>query len=442
MIKHIWPNLLSSLLFCWATFANCPDISKVYGPEWIQSFVEVPLEWDNPESELIKVAYYHKDQSLFINKTPIVFFNGGPTMAGHTSIKLLSNKPSLKDENMIYIDQRGTGCSGQFPKYSEKTKNDFRHFTSQSIVKDAEVVRKQIHGDKKWRIFGQSYGGLISMRYIEQSPESIESAHIHGFGVAENAQHLFEAREKSILRFTDEILDFKHLKSSPYSVRELMNRLIDKPNFLNSCFDVPGALKSKFCGPDIFTSLFMMTGFKDVWPRVVHYLALFDKNIDTPEILYKEMKKFVDIYLLRFNNINQAAALNVISYIELSPGKLFYDSCLDENAIISECRFKKNFLPRLKSKPSVEISPIDLEKVAQNIKHLEVDVHYYAGKYDTFLPEELLVKTASKLGIEDRLHIFENSGHEGFYTEAYVIERLKNPSFGKLNCAQAVLSFL
>lgn len=442
MIKRISSGLLFSLFFCLATFANCPDIAKVYGPDWIQGFVEVPLDWNNPQSELIKVAYYHKDQSQFTNKTPIVFFNGGPTMAGHSSIKLLSNRPSLKDENMIYIDQRGTGCSSSFPEYSEQTKNEFRHYTSHSIVKDAEEVRKQIQGDQKWRIFGQSYGGLISMRYIEQSPESIESAHIHGFGVPESAEKFFAAREKSILRFTDEILDFKHLKSSPYSVRELMDRLIDKPNFINSCFDVPGALKSKFCGPDIFTALFMMTGFKDVWPRVTHYLALFDKNIDNQEILYNEMKKFVNIYLLRFNNINQAAALNTISYIELAPGKLFYESCMHENAIISECRFKKNFLPRLKSKPDVEISPIDLEKVAANIKQLDVDVHYYAGRYDTFLPEELLVDTAEKLGITDRLHIFENSGHEGFYTESYVIERLKNPSINKLNCAQAVLSFL
>ena len=169
----------------------------------------------------------------------------------------------------------------------------------------------------------------------------------------------------------------------------------------------------------------MLTGFKDVWPRIIYYLNRFKKNIQNKEILEKEMKKFVDIYILRFNNSSQAAALNIISFIELSPGSLFYEDCFMENEIISECRFKKNFLKRLSHLPILEVFPLKLERISKNIKKFNIDIYYYAGKYDTFMPEEIISDTAKKLNIMDRLIKFENSGHEGFYSEKEVLLNLK-----------------
>lgn len=430
------------MLLSFVSFAKCPDILKSYGPDWIQGFVEVPLDWNNPNSELIKVAYYHKRQDLFEEKTPTVFFNGGPTMAGHSSINILSNKSSkLKDENMIYIDQRGTGCSSLFPQYHPENQDVYKYYTSESIVRDAEVIREKLFGDRKWNIFGQSYGGLISFRYIETYPESIASAHIHGYGINDDALAFFESRENAIAKFTDEILNYKNPKISQFSVEQLMGILKSNPDFGSICFDVPRALKSKFCGPDIFTSLFMITGFKNSWSQVLSYMQKFYENLENPHLLKKEMERFVNIYILRFNNTAQAAALNTISFIEMAPGRLFYDNCTKENPIISECRFKKNFLPRLDNRPEVATSPLNKVKIKNNIQAHNLDIKYYAGRYDTFIPEQLIVDTAKELGITQRLHVFEKSGHEGFYTEALVFDQLKISGQKNLSCSSALKNF-
>lgn len=419
-------GLIFILCCCFAgsALSKCPDIKKVYGKDWNQGFVDVPIDWNNFNSKKIQVSYYYKNQPHLKNKTPIVFFNGGPTIEGHLGIRLFSTVEGLKDENLIFIDQRGTGCSTPFPEYNLKTQNEFRHFTSESIVNDAEVIREKLFGRRKWKVFGQSYGGHISFRYIEKHPEHISSAHIHGFGASEGGAQLFSSREKSIQKITDELLDYKDLSRSQYSIRELMDKLLANDDFVKVCFDVKDSLSKKFCGPDIFTALFMASGFKNHWKNILYYLNRMNEKLYDAELLFKEVKKFVNTYILRFNNPSQAAALSIIFYIELSPGVLFHEGCVEENTIISECRFKRKFFPRLEQKPEVSTSPLDLEMIKENIKKYDLNINYYGGKYDTFMPKELLVDTARVLDIEDRLQIFEKSGHEGFYTEAKLIKKL------------------
>lgn len=431
---------LSASLPLWAK--PCPDIAKVYGPEWKQGFVSVPLDRTRPSGKKIRVAYYYRDQAQFANKTPMVFFNGGPTMAGHQAINIFSKLDKFKKENLIFIDQRGTGCSSQFPKFEESTLDDYKHFSSEAIVDDAEAVRKKLFNDQKWRVYGQSYGGLISFRYIERYPEAIASAHIHGYGIPRSGQHLFDSREQSILNVTDEILAYRNPRYSQYSIGELRERLLRNANFLSICFEVRNSLTSQFCGADIFTSLFMATGFRNQWGRVLKTLNAFDQYENNFELLKESIKKFVDIYLLRFNDLSQAAALNVISYQELSPGRFFYDGCSQENPIISECRFKRKFLARLDEHPSFSPSPLDVAKIRNNIKAKDIDIYYYGGKYDTFIPANLMHETASALDIKDRLVMFENSGHEGFYSEAQVIDDLVNINLGKRSCSEILKSIL
>lgn len=52
----------------------------------------------------------------------------------------------------------------------------FRH---DNIVRDLEAIRLRLFGaSKKWNIFGQSYGGWISLSYLSLFPEGLESSRI------------------------------------------------------------------------------------------------------------------------------------------------------------------------------------------------------------------------------------------------------------------------
>lgn len=409
---------------------DCPSLKLPAG--WTHEQVTVPFDWEDPSNpETIKVSYYYKNQDLYKGKTPIIFFNGGPAVAGNSAITALPTKaPALNDENMIFMDQRGTGCSTNFVNYSaDSDLAVYKRYASASIVKDAEVIRKKLFNNEKWKIYGQSYGGLISFRYLELFPESIASAHIHGFGFS--SEPLLELREKRIKELTPELLKYRNKNTTLLTIGEIVERIKNVDNdkkemFKSICVDTPGSLKGKFCGEDVFSGLFFITGFRDFWNlahhRLFNIMTLLEK--DDKERLQEYYAKFASTYLLRFNDINQAAALHSISYNEMFLERLLYDGCAIENELISECRFHKNFLMRLKQRPDFKATPINLDTVRDNIKKHTIGIRYYAGVYDSFLPLQTLQYTAKYLEIESSFHIFPKSGHEGYISEILVIENL------------------
>lgn len=387
--------------------------------------MEVPFDWSQPDGEKITVSYYFKEQTQYAGKTPIVFFNGGPTIAGYSAIGLLGE--DYKDENIVFLDQRGTGCSTPFKDY-EGNPDLYKNYASDSIVKDAEVIRRTLFGENQWKIFGQSFGGLISFRYLELFPKSIASAHIHGFGFSPDGL-LIDKREKRISEITPEILNYKNTKVSEFSLGDMMESLKKKEIFTSTCIETRHSLKKQFCGTDVFTGLFMVTGFRDRW-KVVHknfasFLEFAEAGKTTE--LHESFEKFARTYLLRFGSVEQTAALHSITYYELIPGKFFFNGCTGaiENDLISECRFARNFLIRIEGIPTFTPNPHNLDVIKNNISKFQIPVFYYAGLYDTFLPTQTLEWTAKTLGIESSFVVFPKSGHEGFYTEKLVIENLK-----------------
>ncbi|MBP2056447.1 pimeloyl-ACP methyl ester carboxylesterase [Streptomyces griseochromogenes] len=49
-----------------------------------------------------------------------------------------------------------------------------------SIVADAELIRRQLCGDEPWETVGQSYGGFITLTYLSQAPEGLRACYITG----------------------------------------------------------------------------------------------------------------------------------------------------------------------------------------------------------------------------------------------------------------------
>ncbi|MGH2392908.1 MAG: alpha/beta fold hydrolase, partial [Candidatus Limnocylindria bacterium] len=56
-----------------------------------------------------------------------------------------------------------------------------RHFRADSIVRDAELVRRQLIGPAEpWSALGQSYGGFCAMSYLSLVPEGLREAFVTG----------------------------------------------------------------------------------------------------------------------------------------------------------------------------------------------------------------------------------------------------------------------
>jgi pimeloyl-ACP methyl ester carboxylesterase len=149
---------------------------------------EVPLDYENPKRKLeifVREAVAAGKEKLDL--PCLVFFQGGP---GSGAPRPLTHSGWIKrmtqEYRVLLLDQRGTGLSTpvtaqSLSRLSPKEQADYlRHFRTDNIVRDAETIRRQLIGDRKWTILGQSYGGFCSLRYLSASPEGLEASLITG----------------------------------------------------------------------------------------------------------------------------------------------------------------------------------------------------------------------------------------------------------------------
>ncbi|KAI0139777.1 Alpha/Beta hydrolase protein [Pestalotiopsis sp. NC0098] len=128
-----------------------------------------------------------------------VFLCGGPGASNPPDRNPEFNDTYLKNGGcIIFLDYRGTGksileirdadkklmeewnkCYLPLLRPSYDMADFLKLFRHDDIVRDLEAIRLQLFGaDKKWNIFGQSYGGWISLSYLSLFPEALESSRI------------------------------------------------------------------------------------------------------------------------------------------------------------------------------------------------------------------------------------------------------------------------
>ncbi len=119
----------------------------------------------------------------------LIFFQGGP---GYPGPRVLGNsgwiRRAVQDHRVLLLDDRGTGRSEQLCAQSlarlgtAKERGEYlTHFRADAIVRDAEVIRRELLGpDGKWTALGQSFGGFCVTQYLSAAPEGLEAAIIAG----------------------------------------------------------------------------------------------------------------------------------------------------------------------------------------------------------------------------------------------------------------------
>ena len=149
----------------------------------------VPLDHGHPDGEQIEV---YAREVVAVDKADaelpwLLFLQGGPGFgaprpAGRESWL----DRALNDYRVLLLDQRGTGRSSPvnrqtLARFGPKAQADYlTHFRADSIVLDAELIRRELTGDVPWSVLGQSFGGMCTVTYLSFAPHGIREAFITG----------------------------------------------------------------------------------------------------------------------------------------------------------------------------------------------------------------------------------------------------------------------
>ncbi|MCK1797023.1 alpha/beta hydrolase [Streptomyces sp. XM4193] len=146
----------------------------------------------------------------------LLYLQGGP---GGKSPRPVAGRPgwlphALKTHRVLLLDQRGTGRStpmtaraaAGFAEPAELAEH-LGHFRADSIVADAEHIRRSLCGDQPWETLGQSYGGFLTLAYLSRAPEGLKACHVTG-GLPGLEAGADEVYARTFPRVRDRVRDF------------------------------------------------------------------------------------------------------------------------------------------------------------------------------------------------------------------------------------------
>lgn len=206
-----------------------------------QHFFDLPLDHNNTSSDTIRVfarevyqpASEHKDLPY------LVYFQGGP---GFGANRPMGNdgwiKRATQEFKVLLLDQRGTGLSSPINYQSlahlspEQQAEHLTFYRADSIIQDAELIRKQLIGDNKWSIIGQSFGGFCVLKYLSDAPQSLNEAYITG-GIPSlelPAEDVYKATYQRVQQKNNDF--FKRFPDAQQRVNELAKLISEEPVYL------------------------------------------------------------------------------------------------------------------------------------------------------------------------------------------------------------------
>lgn len=147
----------------------------------------VPLDHDEPDGATITVFAREVAAVDGADRPYLLFLQGGPGYEAPRPTRAPSGPGwlarALEDYRVLMLDQRGTGRSTPVGLLSGLTPAEqadhLRHFRADSIVRDAEHIRRAL-GVERWSVLGQSFGGFCTATYLSLAPEGLAEAFFTG----------------------------------------------------------------------------------------------------------------------------------------------------------------------------------------------------------------------------------------------------------------------
>lgn len=174
---------------------------------------QVPLDHDAPRGEQTEVyarevvaAGRERD-----NLPWLLFLQGGP---GGRAARPVGRDSwldrALDDYRVLLLDQRGTGRSTPATRQTLPLRGGpaeqaayLSHFRADSIVRDAELIRRRLLGEQgRWSLLGQSFGGFCTLTYLSLAPEGLREAMVTGglAGLRSSAADVYRAAYPRVAR--------------------------------------------------------------------------------------------------------------------------------------------------------------------------------------------------------------------------------------------------
>ncbi|MGN6681524.1 MAG: alpha/beta fold hydrolase [Streptosporangiaceae bacterium] len=154
-------------------------------------FFEVPVDHADPGGPQLTVyarEVVAKENAGNRDLPWLCFFQGGP---GQQSPRPKGREGwldrALRDYRVLLLDQRGTGRSTPANQLTlaslggpQAQAEYLTHFRADSIVADAELIRRRLTTGAPWSVLGQSFGGFCAVTYLSQAPQGLAEAFITG----------------------------------------------------------------------------------------------------------------------------------------------------------------------------------------------------------------------------------------------------------------------
>ncbi|HTJ31702.1 MAG TPA: alpha/beta fold hydrolase [Dactylosporangium sp.] len=165
--------------------------------------MEVPLDHDDPGGETITLFAREVAATDGAERPWLLFLQGGPGLASPRPIGRDSwLDRALRDYRVLLLDQRGTGRSTRVGRNSvlrrggpQEQARHLSHFRADSIVRDAELLRRRLAGGAPWSVLGQSFGGFCAVTYLSTAPAGLREVLITGGlpGLTATAEDVYRA---------------------------------------------------------------------------------------------------------------------------------------------------------------------------------------------------------------------------------------------------------
>ena len=282
------------------------NIHRLPGMVLIDHEFKVPLDYTQPNGENISVfarEMVATDKEKH-NLPLLVFFQGGPGFeAPRPEDKSGWLKRALQEYRVLLLDQRGTGRSARINYQTlarfatPRQQADYlKNFRADSIVHDAELIRRELIGEKnRWSVLGQSYGGFCVIHYLSAAPDGLKEAIITGGLPPLNRppDDVYRATYRNVIRKNQ--LYYDRYPDDVGRAREVVDYLTSHE------VSLPGGDR---LSPRRFQQLGLWFGFARGFERV-HYLLedAFLHSASSREISYTFLRSFENALWFETNPI-------------------------------------------------------------------------------------------------------------------------------------------